>query len=66
VLNARDWSSDDPGRAGQCLYPVGKTRKSTRRHIKKEEETEEKEGITFTVTFLDASVAKLLAAAPHW
>ena len=33
-----DWGTDDPGGAGQCRYPVGKARNSTRRHVKKEEE----------------------------
>ena len=35
VLNARDWRTDDLGGAGQCRYPVGKARNSTRCHIKK-------------------------------
>ena len=38
VLNGRDWSTDDPAGAGHCPCPVGKTRNSTRRYIKKKYE----------------------------
>jgi hypothetical protein len=30
-----DWSIDDAGGSGQCLYPVGKATISTQHHIKK-------------------------------
>jgi hypothetical protein len=33
VTHVTDWIIDDPGGAGQCRYPVGEERNSTRRHI---------------------------------
>jgi len=34
------WSTDDPGVAGECSYPVGKARNSIQCHIKKREREE--------------------------
>jgi len=45
VVTTHVWSTDDPGVAGECRYPVGKARNSTWCHIKKK-------GSVFILTFI--------------